>query len=253
MNDWHVTEVGGVLEEDDRETTLLVFDEGTQRYRGLQSSEELLTRKNYVGLNLAGTDEDPEERFSEDEIKVRGEGFYVIEPEANYGQSDSTEATSDGRIPEDRPVADEGNPPFDGRDLTAPVMSDGSRGMNSEGFEQARYTDRNFWEDVQRGMEELDDGLDDLAGYIRSGEFDQAVDVMERAVDQVGGYDQAREAAESIMGYLDDVEEDLSNLYGDLDGLRLEVKQAAQDLQDVGFRQDELDSMSDIQNYAENR
>lgn len=115
------------------------------------------------------------------------------------------------------------------------------------------YQGPNFWADVKRGMEDIDDDLDDLADYVENGDYDDAVDTMVDAVNQVGGYDEARDTAESIAEYLDAVQDDVGDVYGDLEVHRQTLEQAAQDLQDVGFRQDELDSMSDIQQHVANR
>ncbi|AOV95369.1 hypothetical protein AQV86_05635 [Nanohaloarchaea archaeon SG9] len=115
------------------------------------------------------------------------------------------------------------------------------------------YQGRDFWADVKRGMEDLDDDLEDLADYVENGDFNDAVDTMVSAVNQVGGYDEARNTAESIATYLDAVQDDVEGVYDDLEVHQQTLEQAAQDLQDVGFRQDELDSMSDIQNYVANR
>lgn len=115
------------------------------------------------------------------------------------------------------------------------------------------YQGRNFWDDVKRGMEDLDDDLDDLADYVENGDYDDAVDTMVDAVNQVGGYNEARSTAESIAEYLDAVQDDVGDVYNDLEVHRQTLEQAAQDLEDVGFRQDELDSMSAIQQHVANR
>ena len=115
------------------------------------------------------------------------------------------------------------------------------------------YQGPNFWADVKRGMENLDDDLEDLADYVESGDLDDAVDTMVDAVNQVGGYDEARSTADSIATYLDAVQDDVEDVYDDLEVHTQTLEQAAQDLQSVGFRQDELDSLSSIQQHVANR
>ena len=155
------------------------------------------------------------------------------------------------------------HPPLDGETSYGEEASHVSRGSKpprasdtisgGENTTMTSYQGRDFWADVKRGMEDLDDDLEDLADYVENGDFNDAVDTMVSAVNQVGGYDEARNTAESIATYLDAVQDDVEGVYDDLEVHQQTLEQAAQDLQDVGFRQDELDSMSDIQNYAENR
>lgn len=129
----------------------------------------------------------------------------------------------------------------------------GKTNQKNGGGNMTDYDGPNFWEDVKTGMEGLDEDLTDLADYIENGNFENAVDTMVAAANQVGGYDQARQTAESVAEYLEQVQNDVEDISDDLEAHEQDLNQAAQDIQDIGFNQDEQTSMDDIQGYVNDR
>lgn len=194
------------------------------------------------------------EDFEKDEIIREEDTYFVAVPGYSTQHKSTDRSAQKGPLPairSDFPLNDLQENSGQNDTTSSPQ----NQSTNEQGGDDymTDYQGRDFWADVKRGMEDLDDDLEDLAGYVESGDFDQVVDTIETAANQVGGYDEARNTAESFANYLEAVQQDVSDVHDDLEVHKQTLEQVAQDLENVGWRQDEVQSMNGIQNYVANR
>ena len=122
---------------------------------------------------------------------------------------------------------------------------------NQGGENDMGYEGPNHFEEVLRGMEGLDETLDELQGYIEEGDLDSAVEVIGEAVNSSAvDYAEVRNTAGAIAVYLEETEEDVESLYDDVSSAASTLEMHAQSLDNMGFREDERESMTGIQNHV---
>lgn len=217
-------------------------------YATKKEGESVVVNENYVNWLEDNLDKDEFQEVSEDIEYLKNNsigGWEVLRNGKDNLYLTQSGMDTDGENSGLPVVYNENDTPYENPGKTQ-TRQGGDKDMTN-------YGGPDFWADVKSGMEELDDDLSDLADYVENGDFNNAVDLMETAANQVGDYGEARETAESIAEYLGAVQDDVSDVYDDLEAHRQTLEQAAQDLQDVGWRQDELDSMQGIRDYVSKR